>query len=376
MAIHIICNFLSKVQSAMTVAAEFKIEYLQYLDADGNLVRDDLPASLRDPQVLVPLFKQMLYVRVFDSKSIALQRTGKLGTYAACLGHEAAHVGIGAAMQADDVFAPSYREYGAMFMRGVRPYDVLMYWGGDERGNDYAGNASKDFPFCVPISTQCLHAAGAALKFKLNNEKQVAVAVCGDGGSSKTDFYAALNSAGAYKLPLILCIVNNGWAISVPRSAQTGAETLAQKGLAGGLHCLQVDGNDLVAVLAAMEQARERGLAGNGGTVLELMTYRLSDHTTADDARRYRDDAEVKDAWLLEPMLRLRKYLTAQGVWSEDEEKAWIEQCGARVDEDVNQYLNTPVQPVEAMFDFLYADPPPDLLAQRAAAIALEQRHG
>lgn len=360
----------------MTVAAEFKIEYLQYLDAEGRLVRDDLPASLRDPKALVPLFKQMLYVRVFDSKSIALQRTGKLGTYAACLGHEAAHVGIGAAMKAGDVFAPSYREYGAMFMRGVRPYDVLMYWGGDERGNDYVGDAVKDFPFCVPISTQCLHAAGAALKFKLNNEKQVAVAVCGDGGSSKTDFYAALNSAGAYKLPLILCIVNNGWAISVPRSAQTGAETLAQKGLAGGLHCLQVDGNDLVAVLAAMEQARERGLAGEGGTVLELMTYRLSDHTTADDARRYRDDAEVKDAWTLEPMLRLRRYLTAQGVWSEDEEKAWTEQCAARVDEEVNQYLNTPVQPVEAMFDYLYADPPPDLLAQRAAAIALEQRHG
>ncbi|HEL5053120.1 TPA: pyruvate dehydrogenase (acetyl-transferring) E1 component subunit alpha [Stenotrophomonas maltophilia] len=360
----------------MTVAAEFKIEYLQYLDADGTLVRDDLPESLKDPRVLVPLFKQMLYVRTFDSKSIALQRTGKLGTYAACLGHEAAHVGIGAGMREGDVLGPSYREYGAMFMRGVRPYDVLMYWGGDERGNDFTDNAVKDFPFCVPISTQCLHAAGAALKFKLNNEQQVAVAVCGDGGSSKTDFYAALNSAGAYKLPLILCIVNNGWAISVPRSAQTGAETLAQKGLAGGLHCLQVDGNDLIAVLAAMEQARERGLAGEGGTVLELMTYRLSDHTTADDARRYRDDAEVKDAWTREPMLRLRKYLTAQGVWSEDEEKAWVEQCGARVDEEVNQYLNTPVQPVEAMFDYLYADPPPDLLAQRAAAIALEQRHG
>ena len=360
----------------MTVAAEFKIEYLQYLDADGKLVRDDLPASLKDPAVLVPLFKQMLYVRTFDSKSIALQRTGKLGTYAACLGHEAAHVGIGAAMKAGDVFAPSYREYGAMFMRGVRPYDVLMYWGGDERGNDYTGNAVKDFPFCVPISTQCLHAAGAALKFKLNNEPQIAVAVCGDGGSSKTDFYAALNSAGAYKLPLILCIVNNGWAISVPRSAQTGAETLAQKGLAGGLHCLQVDGNDLIAVLAAMEQARERGLAGDGGTVLELLTYRLSDHTTADDARRYRDDAEVKDAWTREPMLRLRKYLIAQGVWSEDEEKTWVEQCAAKVDEEVNKYLNTPVQPVEAMFDYLYADPPADLLAQRAAAIALEQRHG
>lgn len=274
--------------------------------------------------------------------------------------------------------ATSYREYGAMFMRGVRPRDVLMYWGGDERGSDYdrGSDAARDFPICVPISTQCLHAAGSALAFKLQNKPQVAVTVCGDGGSSKTDFYAAVNSAGAYQLPLILCVVNNGWAISVPRSAQTGAETLAQKGLAGGLHCLQVDGNDLIAVLAAMEQARERALSGQGGTVLELLTYRLSDHTTADDARRYRDDAEVKAAWLKEPLIRLRKYLTAQGVWSEEEEKNWIAECGARVDEEVNAYLNCPVQPVEAMFDYLYADPPPDLLAQRAAAIALEQRHG
>ncbi|MGV8959948.1 MAG: pyruvate dehydrogenase (acetyl-transferring) E1 component subunit alpha [Stenotrophomonas sp.] len=362
----------------MTVSAEFQIHYLQYLGADGTLVRNDLPEALRDPRALLPMFKQMLAVRVFDTKAVALQRTGKLGTFASCLGHEAAHVGIGAAMRPGDVLAPSYREYGAMFMRGVRPRDVLMYWGGDERGSDYDRNsdAARDFPICVPISTQCLHAAGAALSFKLRGMEQVAVSVCGDGGSSKTDFYAALNSAGAYKLPLILCVVNNGWAISVPRSAQTGAETLAQKGLAGGLFCLQVDGNDLIAVMAAMLQARERALAGDGGTVLELLTYRLSDHTTADDARRYRDDAEVKEAWLLEPMIRLRKYLTDQGVWSDAEEKAWLAECGVHVDEEVNTYLNCPVQPVEAMFDYLYADPPPDLLAQRAEAIALEQRHG
>ena len=362
----------------MTVSAQFHIDYLQYLDASGTLVRDNLPASLRDPRALLPMFKQMLATRVFDTKAVALQRTGKLGTFASCLGHEAAHVGIGAAMKPGDVLAPSYREYGAMFMRGVRPRDVLMYWGGDERGSDYdrSSDAARDFPICVPISTQCLHAAGSALAFKLQNKPQVAVTVCGDGGSSKTDFYAAVNSAGAYQLPLILCVVNNGWAISVPRSAQTGAETLAQKGLAGGLHCLQVDGNDLIAVLAAMEQARERALSGQGGTVLELLTYRLSDHTTADDARRYRDDAEVKAAWLKEPLIRLRKYLTAQGVWNEAEEAAWKVECERLVNIEVDAYLATPVQPVEAMFDYLYADPPPELLAQRATVIAMEQRHG
>ena len=362
----------------MTVSAQFHIEYLQYLDADGTLVRDDLPPSLRDARALLPLFRQMLATRVFDTKAVALQRTGKLGTFASCLGHEAAHVGIGAAMRPNDVFAPSYREYGAMFMRGVRPRDVLMYWGGDERGSDYdrSSDAARDFPICVPISTQCLHAAGSALSFKLQGKPQVAVTVCGDGGSSKTDFYAAVNSAGAYQLPLILCVVNNGWAISVPRAAQTGAETLAQKGLAGGLFCLQVDGNDLVAVLEAMRIASERARSGQGGSVIEFMTYRLSDHTTADDARRYRDDAEVKAAWEREPMTRLRTWLTAQGAWSEAEEAAWKQECERLVNIEVDAYLATPVQPVEAMFDYLYADPPPELLAQRAAAVALEQRHG
>lgn len=356
----------------MTLAAKFEIEYLQYLGPDGAPVAE-LPEAFRDPAALLPLFKQMLFVRVFDGKAIALQRTGKLGTYAACLGHEATHVGIGASMGEDDVFAPSYREYGAQFMRGVQPREVLMYWGGDERGNDFSG-MKQDYPWCVPISTQCLMAAGAALSMKLQKKPGMAVACCGDGGSSKTDFYAALNSAGAYTLPLVLCVINNGWAISVPRSAQTGAETLAQKGLAGGLHCLQVDGNDLIAVLEAMRRAAVRARNGEGGSVIEFMTYRLHDHTTADDARRYRDEAEVKDAWTRDPIPRLRTYLTTKGVWDEDQEKAWAEECASRVDVEINAYLETPVQPVEAMFDYLYADMPADVQAHRAAVLAQEGR--
>ncbi len=356
----------------MTIAAQFQIDYLQYIGPDGNAVRDDLPEAARDTARLLELFKQMLFVRTFDTKAVALQRTGKLGTYASCLGHEATHVGIGASTLPEDTFAPSYREYGAQFMRGVRPREVLLYWGGDERGNDFAV-PRHDFAWCVPISTQCLHAAGAALAFKLRGEQRIAVSTCGDGGSSKTDFYAALNSGGAYSLPLVLCVINNGWAISVPRSAQTGAQTLAQKGIAGGTFCLQVDGNDLIAVLEAMRIATERARSGQGTSVLEFVTYRLGDHTTADDARRYRQDAEVKSAWERDPIPRMRTWLTARGLWSEAEEAAWKEECGRLVDIEVNAYLETPVQPVEAMFDYLYADPPPELLAQRAAAIAAEQ---
>ena len=183
----------------MASVASFEIDYLQYLGADGRLVREDLPEFALDRRNLVDLLKKMLYVRSFDSKAVALQRTGKLGTYASCLGHEAAHIGMGSAMQYDDVFAPSYREYGAQLVRGVKPRDILLYWGGDERGNDYAG-PPHDYSWCVPIGTQCLHAAGAALAFKLRGEPRVAVTCVGDGGSSKTDTYAAINSAGAFTL--------------------------------------------------------------------------------------------------------------------------------------------------------------------------------
>lgn len=357
----------------MPTVATFDIEYLQYLGPDGRLVRDDLPEFARDRQNLVELFKQMLLVRSFDTKAVALQRTGKLGTYASCLGHEATHVGIGSAMQYDDVFAPSYREYGAQFMRGVKPREVLMYWGGDERGNDFSG-PPHDYSWCVPIGTQNLHAAGAALAFKLRGEPRVAVACVGDGGSSKTDTYAAINAAGAYTLPFIQCIINNQWAISVPRNAQTGAKTLAQKGLAGGLDCVQVDGNDIIAVRAAMDHAILRARNGHGGSVIEFVTYRLSDHTTADDARRYRGEEEVKAAWEREPFTRLRTFLIGEKIWSETEEAKWKEECNRIADEEVNAYLETKVQPVEAMFDYLYAELPADVAAQRADALKWEGR--
>ena len=357
----------------MSIAATFEIEYLQYLDAEGKLVRKDLPEFAKDTKQLVDLYKTMAFVRVFDSKAVALQRTGKLGTYASCLGHEAAHVAIGSAMQEDDVFAPMYREYGAQFVRGVKPREVLLYWGGDERGSNFSG-PQHDFPWCVPIATQCLHAAGAALAFKIRKEPRVAVSVVGDGGSSKADFYGAINVAGAQMLPYVSVIVNNQWAISVPRSAQTGAKTLAQKGIAAGLESIQVDGNDLIAMRAAMDHAIKRARHGHGGSVIEAVTYRLSDHTTADDARRYRGEQEVKAAWQREPMKRMRTYLTGLNAWSDKHEEAWKAECEKAVDIEVNAYLETKSQPIEAMFDYTYAELPPDLIAQRAQAIALEQR--
>ena len=359
----------------MSIAAKFEIEYLQYLDAEGKQVRDDLPEFAKDLNHMVELYKLMLSTRVFDAKSVALQRTGKLGTYASCLGHEAAHVGVGSAMKPEDVLAPSYREYGAQLYRGVQPREVYMYWGGDERGNDYQNEPARhDFAWSVPIATQCLHAAGSALAFKIRKEKRVAVCMIGDGGSSKGDFYGAINITGAQNLPMVAVIVNNQWAISVPRKIQSGAPTLAQKGIAAGLFSIQVDGNDIIAVRKAMEDALERARNGEGGSVIEAVTYRLSDHTTADDARRYRGEQEVKDAWAKEPMVRLRNWLVAKGVWDDAKEEAWKAECDDWMDNEVNAYLETKTQPVTAMFDYTFAEVPADLAKQRDLVITLEKK--
>ena len=154
---------------------------------------------------------------------------------------------------------------------------------------------------------------------------------------------------------------------------QTGATTLAQKGIAAGLECVQVDGNDLIAMRAALDHAIKRARHGHGGMVIEAVTYRLSDHTTADDARRYRPDAEVKAAWDREPLKRLKAYLMSLNAWTEKEEEAWKADCATRVDAEVNAYLETKSQPVEAIFDYTYAEVPADLATQRRFAIDSER---
>jgi pyruvate dehydrogenase E1 component alpha subunit len=350
----------------MTIVAEFKIDHRQILDPHGRLVAP-LPRFAEDLDEVVKMYAAMTRVRVFDAKAVNLQRTGQLGTYPSSLGHEATHVGIGAAMRPEDVLAPVYREYGTQLWRGVTMTEILLYWGGDERGNDFAG-PRHDFAWCVPIATQTLHAAGAAMAFKVRREPRCAVAYIGDGGTSEGAFYEAMNLAGARALPVVFVIVNNGWAISVPVSAQTAAQTLAQKAVAAGIPGVQVDGNDVFAVREVVSQAVETARRGGGPCVIEALTYRLSDHTTADDASRYRAEAEVTRAWAVEPMLRIRHYLTAKGAWDDAREGALLQDCAREVDLAVSDYLHSTKQSTDAMFDHLFAEMPAHLHEQRAIA--------
>lgn len=350
----------------MRTVAEFQIQYLRHVSPQG-LPLGELPAFAADDQELVNMFAAMLRARVFDGKAVNLQRTGKLGTYAPCLGQEAAHVGVGAAMRPEDCLAIVYREVGTLLWRGVRMAEMLTYWGGDERGNDFAG-PRYDFPWCVPIATQTLHAAGAAMAFKIRKEPRCALAFIGDGGTSEGSFYEAINLAGAKRLPLVFVIVNNKWAISVPIEEQTAAQTLAQKAIAAGIPGVQVDGNDVIAVRDCVSRALHTARTGGGPSVIEALSYRLSDHTTADDASRYRPAEEVTEAWKVEPLIRLRKLLEARGALDEAREQAMKAEFAQEVDKAVQEYLGTSKQSTDAMFDFLYANPPPYVETQKALA--------
>ena len=347
--------------------AAFEIRYRRFLDPSGTPVAQ-LPAFATEPETMLRIYRTMVLTRQFDAKAVSLQRTGKLGTYPSSLGQEAATVGLAAAMEADDVLLPTYREHGALLWRGVTLTEMFMAWGGDERGYDYSG-PREDFPPAIPIASHAPHAAGVAAAFKLRGEARVAVCVLGDGATSKGDFYEALNLAGAWHLPVVFVVNNNQWAISARRSAQTAAQTFAQKAIAGGVPCEQADGNDVVAVRHAVGLAIERARGGDGPGLVEAVTYRLSDHTTADDATRYRPDEEVSAAWANDPLARLRSYIGNAGWWSKEDEEALIVDCKASIEAAKDDYLAVPPQAASEIFDHLYATVPTALAGQRAKVL-------
>ena len=232
---------MTKLQ--LTSVAGFAVHYLRFISPEGELTQA-LPKIL-DQQSLLMLYEKMVLTRLFDQKAINLQRTGQLGTYPPSFGQEAIGAGVGFAIQDDDILCPYYRDHATFFMRGINMRDVLSYWGGDERGsaleNTQAGR--NDFPICVPIAGQALHAVGSAFAIKYRGEAKAVVTLIGEGGTSKGDYYEAMNLAGEWNLPVVFVVNNNQWAISTRRSDQTACKTIAQKAIAAGFEGIQVDGN-------------------------------------------------------------------------------------------------------------------------------------
>lgn len=350
------------------------IPFHQYLSETGQLT-SPLPCSLTSGNELVEYYRWMVLSRQFDSKAIALQRTGQLGTYASSCGCEAIDVVTALAMSQQDILVPYYRNHVMQVIRGCRFSEILLYWGGDERGNASPGQ-HQDLPNAVPIATQYLHASGAATALKLKHQPHAVVAMIGDGGTSKGDFYEALNVAGAWQLPVVFIINNNQWAISVPRALQTAAVTLAQKGIAAGIPCEQVDGNDVIALHERVHQALDHARQGKGPTLIEAISYRLSDHTTADDATRYRRPEALKAAWEKEPIKRLRSFLHQQGWWDEKQEQLLLSSTAQTVQTEVDDYLATPPPSIDEMFNSLFETLPASLEQEKSYALALAKRRG
>jgi pyruvate dehydrogenase E1 component alpha subunit len=352
-----------------------QIEYLQILDENGVLDEKLAKDTLTDDQVL-HLYQFMVTCRALDEIAFKLQRSGRMGTYPQNKGQEANAIGSGfAAKKGVDFLVPCYRENAALFLHGLPMHYILLHWMGDERGNQIPEGVNMT-PLSIPIGTQMLHAAGIAWAFKLRKEARVAITYFGDGATSEGDFHEAMNFASTLQVPCVFYCQNNQWAISVPREIQMNSETVAQKAIAYGMPTIQVDGNDLFAVYKASRDAIERARAGGGPSFIEAVTYRLADHTTADDARRYRDPNEV-EAWTAkDPLIRLRKYLEGKGLWNAELQAAHEEKSRAIVAEVVKTAEGIAKPSTDDIFDSTFATLPPELERQkrtlRTASLAQE----
>lgn len=341
-----------------------QIDHLQILDENGKLDDKLAKDTLTDDQVIY-LYEQMSIGRQLDEIAFKLQRSGRMGTYPQNKGQEANAVGAALALEKGvDWIVPCYRENAALFMHGLPMHYVLLHWMGDERGNQIP-DGLKITPLSIPIGTHMLHAVGIAWAMKLRKERGVACTFFGDGATSEGDFHGAMNFAGVQQVPCIFYCQNNQWAISVPRETQTASETIAQKALGYGMPTMQVDGNDIFAVYKATRDSAQRARAGGGPSFIEAITYRLGDHTTADDAKRYRDAAEV-DAWKLkDPLIRTRKYLERKDLWS-DKKQSELDERAKKITAEVVKTAEGIDKPhTEDMFNHVFEQIPQELRRQR-----------
>ncbi len=338
-------------------------ERLEILDKDGR-IDPELDPGLA-PEILLGFHRAMLQARLFDDKALKLQRQGRMGTWASLEGQEAAQVGVASALAPEDWVIPSFREHGVLLAFGIPGADVYRYWRGDERGA-IPPEGRNVLPPSVPVGSQLLHGVGVGLALKLQGRRAAAVAFAGDGGTSQGDFHEALNFAGVFSPPTVFVIQNNHWAISLPFRKQTASASIAQKAHAYGIPGIQVDGNDILAVHVAARDALARARAGEGPTLIEAHTYRFGNHTTSDEATRYRSPEEL--AWWRErdPLLRLRRHLEARGLWDSTHEESLVAELRAGIEDMVEAAEALPPPPPTEMVEWTYAQLPWHLAEQRA----------
>jgi pyruvate dehydrogenase E1 component alpha subunit len=334
---------------------------LQVLHQDGTTVKQLEPDL--DDETLLKIYRTMVLTRMADDKAVKLQRQGRLGAYPPTKGQEASQIGPAVAMERTDWTVWAFRELGNLIWRGVPLWRLYLYWMGNEEGSNYA-EGQRITPSAVPVGSQVPHAVGLAYAGRYKGESSAVVCYFGDGATSEGEFHEGLNFAGVWRTPNVFICQNNQWAISVPRERQTASRTIAQKAVAYGFPGIQVDGNDVLAMYAATKEALERARRGEGPTLIESYTYRMGDHTTSDDATRYRLENELAEWAEKDPIKRFKLYLEKKDIWSEEREKALQVEISALVEEEVRKAEAFPRPTLEDSFKYTYAQMPLDLQEQ------------
>ena len=339
---------------------------VERIEVMGTEDEDDFPWI--DEDEYRELYRKMMIARKFDEKAFSLQRRGEISTYAPHKGQEAAQVGAVFALAEDDWIVPSFRETAAFIMRGAPLDEIFRRWMGDANGQRDLSELNT-LPVAVPVGTQNLHTAGLGMAMEKRDDDNAVLGFTGDGSTSQGDFHEALNFSGVFSGHTVFFVQNNQYAISMPIEDQTRSETIAQKAIAYGIDGIQVDGNDLLAVIKAVEEALEKARKGEP-VLVEAITYRLEDHTTSDDSTRYRDEDEVEEWKEKDPIERFREYLKDHDIWDE-EMKAFEEEAEEKVDEAAEKALDAEDPEFDELFDYVY-DEMPELLQEEKEQLRKE----
>jgi pyruvate dehydrogenase E1 component alpha subunit len=338
-------------------------DMVQFLDADAEL-RPGAEFPLPDDEVRAA-FRWMVFSRLLDERVVSLQRQGRVGTYAAAYGQEAAVVGSAMALDPEaDWIVPQYRESAALIRHGYPLSSLLLYYIGNPLGALLPEHV-RITPLQIALAAQLPHAVGLAWGRRLQGKPDVVLTYCGDGASSEGDFHEACNWAGVVKAPVVVMLVNNGYAISTPRARQSAASTLVSRAPGYGIPGELVDGNDLFAVYDATRRAVQRARSGEGPTLIECSTYRLFPHNTADDATRYLPEGELEDRRARDPLARVRAFLAGRGLLSDTDEQALREEVNAEITAAIAAAEGHPPKTAGQVFDHVYARPPARVAAQR-----------
>ncbi|MFT7463144.1 MAG: pyruvate dehydrogenase E1 component alpha subunit [Pseudohongiellaceae bacterium] len=352
-------------------------DMLQIINEDGQATEGgDLGLK---PEFLISMYESMMATRLLDERMINLQRQGRIGFYVPSTGEEAAQVGSALALEADDWVYPSYRAPGLFMMRGAAiEHLVANCFGNDAdlcKGRQmpvhYAFAELNIVSISSPIGTHIVQATGTAMAMQIKGKKNLVATMFGDGGTSSNDFHSGLNMAGVAKAPVLFLCSNNQWAISVPIEKQTASKTIAAKGAAYGMPGVRVDGNDVLAVYKVCQDAAERARAGDGPTLIEMMTYRRGPHSSSDDPTRYRGNQA--DEWVSrDPIARFRKYLERGGMWSDAKEEELIERRKNEMNRAIKVAEAAGQPSLETLFTDVLAAVPPHLRDQYETLVQTE----